>query len=90
MAGQVGFVFGGFMAYSFHIKELVARYGKEIVLLGFMPYIFVGIAVVIILLVLGKKWPINSFTCILANCFIDGVWNECCIICCHCLHNQKD
>ena len=54
MAGQVGFVFGGFMAYSFHIKELVARYVKVIVLLGFMPYIFVGLAVFIILLVLGK------------------------------------
>lgn len=58
MAGQVGFVFGGFLAYSFHIKELVLRYGKEIVLLGFMPYVFVGIAVVVILLVLGKKQSI--------------------------------
>ena len=43
------------MAYSFHISELVDRYGKEIVLLGFMPYVFIGIVTVVLMFILGKK-----------------------------------
>lgn len=55
IAVQVGFLSGSFMAYSFHISELVDRYGKEIVLLGFMPYVFFGIVTVVLMFILGKK-----------------------------------
>ena len=58
LSGEIGFLFGSFLSYSYHVSELVARYGKEIVLLGFMPYVLVGIVASIFLLIVGKKQAI--------------------------------
>lgn len=58
LSGEIGFLSGSFLSYSYHVSELVNRYGKEIVLLGFMPYVLVGIVASIILLIVGKKQAI--------------------------------
>jgi len=58
LSGEIGFLFGSFLSSSYHVSELVARYGKEIVLLGFMPYVLVGIVASIFLVIVGKKQSI--------------------------------
>lgn len=55
LSGQIGFLAGAFLAYSIHMRELVGRYGLNIVLLGFIPYILVGFVAATVLLFLGKK-----------------------------------